>query len=460
MKKTLVEILKEAKDENVQKNLTGALANVSFVSDELQVNLVGQGILPVLMDQLHSSHELVVVMTIRAIANIFDETTCESFRDSECMGTLISLMHNHDSALVRSDALTTVGTLTENNEEDLLQFVNDGDNLANIHKMAKQDSDEQVRSDAWTFLSTLAENEKVKSIFEEKGVLQAVMEDIEKIVDPDPLSSALQVLGFLAAHDECMNTIFQSFSVFIRLGKHEDANVKTYTAMILGNISRTDEYCARLAEAGAIPILKDLCGEDTRVQHLALGALRNIAIPATNKEAVLNEPGILEAINKCLVDSNNAHVLFNAVLLMKILAVGGENFMEKIIQAETLQAVEKLLDRKLEEGQERIHYEAARFLVLIANVNQENLHLVVNHGALNAFAQLLSTNFPLLHAEAVGVIEKLAQEEQFHERIYESGIVDHLLRLLPVSTEEDLQKSIISALQALKQHEKTNNTIQ
>ena len=85
-------------------------------------------------------------------------------------------------------------------------------------------------------------------------------------------------------------------------------------------------------------------------------------------------------------------------------------------------------------------------------VTEENLHLVVNHGALNAFAQLLSTNFPLLHAEAVGVIEKLAQEEPFHERIYESGIVDHLLRLLPVSTEEDLQKSIISALQALKQH--------
>ena len=79
----------------------------------------------------------------------------------------------------------------------------------------------------------------------------------------------------------------------------------------------------------------------------------------------------MEAINKCLVDSNNAHVLFNAVLLMKILAVGGENFMEKIIQAETLQAVEKLLDRKLEEGQERIHYEAARFLVLIANVNRK-----------------------------------------------------------------------------------------
>lgn len=105
------------------------------------------------------------------------------------------------------------------------------------------------------------------------------MKDVESITDPDPLSSALQILGLLAAHDYCMDSIFKGFSVFIKLGKHEDQNVKTYTAMILGNISRKDEYCERLLKAGAIPILTDLCKEDARVQHLALGALRNIAIP-------------------------------------------------------------------------------------------------------------------------------------------------------------------------------------
>lgn len=76
-----------------------------------------------------------------------------------------------------------------------------------------------------------------------------------------------------------MDNLFKSFSVFFPLLGHEDENVKTYTAMIVGNIARKDEYCTRLIEEGALPILKGLCGEKDRIQHLVLGALRNIAIP-------------------------------------------------------------------------------------------------------------------------------------------------------------------------------------
>lgn len=68
-----------------------------------------------------------------------------------------------------------------------------------------------------------------------------------------------------------------------------------------------------------------------------------------------------------MTDSNNAHVLFNSVLLMKILAAGGESFIEKIVQSNTLDVINKLMERSLDEGQERIHFEAARLLVIIAN---------------------------------------------------------------------------------------------
>lgn len=68
----LLSILQSADDPTLQKNVTGALANVSFVTDTLQEQLVQKGVVPVLMKQLQSDNELVVVMTIRAIANILD----------------------------------------------------------------------------------------------------------------------------------------------------------------------------------------------------------------------------------------------------------------------------------------------------------------------------------------------------------------------------------------------------
>ena len=121
---------------------------------------------------------------------------------------------------------------------------------------------------------------QTRPLFNEKGLLEKLMKDVDVNADPVPLSNTLHILGLLAAHDSCMDVIFESFSVFFDLLKHEDENVKTYTAMIVGNISRTDEYCIRLVKAGAIPILKKMCEEGARIQHLALGALRNIAIPS------------------------------------------------------------------------------------------------------------------------------------------------------------------------------------
>eukprot|EP00339_Tiarina_fusa_P001595 CAMPEP_0117027978 /NCGR_PEP_ID=MMETSP0472-20121206/20384_1 /TAXON_ID=693140 ORGANISM="Tiarina fusus, Strain LIS" /NCGR_SAMPLE_ID=MMETSP0472 /ASSEMBLY_ACC=CAM_ASM_000603 /LENGTH=538 /DNA_ID=CAMNT_0004735339 /DNA_START=257 /DNA_END=1873 /DNA_ORIENTATION=+ len=473
----LVELLRETTDTTIQKNLSGALANVSFVSDGLQLSLVEKGIIPILMKQLVSSEELVVVMTIRAIANIFDETTCDAFRESECMSIITSLVFTNESALVRSDALTTVGTLTENNEDDLVNFINDGDNLSKIHRLAKEDPDEQVRADAWNFLSSLAENDVTKPVFDKKNVLAQLMKDVKQTTTDgekqdeqvvDQLSSALQVLGRLAAHDDCMDTIFQLFSVFINLAKHEDANVKTYTAMILGNISRKDEYCIRLVEAGAVPILKELCMEDTRIKHLALSAVRNIAIPEVNKTVVIDQEGLLEAVNKCLTESNNAHVLFNAVLVMKTLASGGEAFVDKMFKANTIQDFHTLLERKLEEGQERIHFEAARFFVLIGNVNEEKLKLVMENGCLQGLALLLSSGFTLLHSEALSIISKIVGDENYRKQMVEAGFVEELIRLLlrqdikedEKRMYEDLQICILSALNIFQQNEKAKQTIQ
>lgn len=85
-----------------------------------------------------------------------------------------------------------------------------------------------------------------------------------------------------------------------------------------------------------------------------------------NKAAVANEDGLIEAVIACLSKSNNAHVLYNSIILLKVLAAGGPSFVRGLVQADCLDVISKLLERTLDDGQQRIHFEVSRLLIMIA----------------------------------------------------------------------------------------------
>merc|ERR1711941_161755 len=98
----------------------------------------------------------------------------------------------------------------------------------------------------------------------------------------------------------------------------------------------------------------------------------------------------------------------------------------------------KLLDRTLEEGQERIHFEASRLLVIIATSNQENLKLVMEKGnTAKGIRLLLSTDFALLHAEAIKILLDICKEgkEDYSQQLIDAGVLEELQRILPLSEE-------------------------
>lgn len=68
--------------------------------------------------------------------------------------------------------------------------------------------------------------------------------------------------------------------------------------------------------------------------------------------------------------------------------------------------------------------------------------------SLKSFSGLLSTNFALLHAEALTVITKLVNDDQYREEVVQYGLVKDLLKTLP-TTEEQEQLSILAVLQVL-----------
>lgn len=74
------------------------------------------------------------------------------------------------SELARSDALTTISTILENHEDELLKLAKEGDNLPRLHQLAKADEDEQVRTDGWAFLLKLAEKRASSCFVVKRGV--------------------------------------------------------------------------------------------------------------------------------------------------------------------------------------------------------------------------------------------------------------------------------------------------
>ena len=468
-----VSLLKSTTEPQIQRNLSGALANVAFISDGLQVQLAEQGVLPLVVDLLQSEDDDVQIMAIRAIANLVDESTRTLFRKSLLFDKVVNLFFSPEGEHIRGDCLSIITSATENCAESLIYFAEKSNWLESLHNIAKNDENEQVRSDAWEFLLALADNGDVKPIFESQGILQKLMNDADPSAAPVPLAATLQILGHLAVHDSCMAIMFESFNVFVNLLTHEDTNVKMYTAMILGNIARKDIYCKRLVESGAVPILHKLCKEEVRIQHLALGALRNISIPIENKQAVIEEEGLVDTILKCISESNNAHVLYNAVLLLKILANGGQSFVSKILQSgNCLEEIEKLLEKPLQDGQERIHYEAARFLVQLLTIDNTLLELVAKHGIFIGLGKLLETKFDILHSEALDTLSLYVNSSSdLRKFVVSSKIVDNLIALLsqPTTTQEIQLKTLViianlsndgDIINQLSANEKTREVLQ
>lgn len=84
---------------------------------------------------------------------------------------------------------------------------------------------------------------------------------------------------------------------------------------------------------------------------------------------MLNEDGFLNLLQSFLQDSENAQILFNCVLIVKNLSLGGVSFLTKIINFGFLPILNDILNKKLDEGLERIQFEASRFIVLIPMID-------------------------------------------------------------------------------------------
>lgn len=249
-----------------------------------------------------------------------------------------------------------------------------------------------------------------------------------------------------------------------------------------------DENCVKLVDAGAAQLLGQLLlVKDPRLQQLAAGALRNLAIPAQNKvrarkpvrwcvcgrdftntlfpgvcaQAKVAESGVFPGLIACL-SSTNAHAMFAAIGAIKALLVTPEN-RRKFIALEGLEAIIRIKDAIIIDAtqqddpdaarkpkDQRIQYEAARTLAVLTE-EESARDEIVRLGGVGLLHFLLDSSFEILQNEGLRALRHLVhhREAESRPKLVEDGLIDVVLNGLTKTKSDDVVLGLVALLSAL-----------
>ncbi|XP_076831483.1 rap1 GTPase-GDP dissociation stimulator 1-B isoform X4 [Brachyhypopomus gauderio] len=187
-------------------------------------------------------------------------------------------------------------------------------------------------------LGNLGESDGLKLQFVEAGVPEALAEMIRGLQgdsDPHDLCSikiASNLIVTLLLGDESMQkcfgegvgTVYQDILSWLQ---SPNTQLQLSGALAIANFARNDSNCTKMMELGVVPRLLDLLEHhvdegDVSVQHAALSALRNLAIPASNKVRML-EDGVSMRI-RTLLRSDMPPVQFKLLGTLRMIVDGQE----------------------------------------------------------------------------------------------------------------------------------------
>uniref|UniRef100_A0A8C7YCR1 Rap1 GTPase-GDP dissociation stimulator 1 n=1 Tax=Oryzias sinensis TaxID=183150 RepID=A0A8C7YCR1_9TELE len=244
----------QPENEKLLTVFCGMLMNYSNDNDSLQAQLINMGVIPTLVKLLgiHSHNASLTEMCLIAFGNLAElESSKEQF------------------------AATNIA-------EELVRL---------FQKQAEHDKKEMI----FEVLAPLAENDAIKLQLVEAGLVECLLDVVAQTVDGEreedvaQLKTASDLMVLLLLGDESMQKLFEGGkgSVFQRVLSWIPSNnhqLQLAGALAIANFARNDGNCIHMVDTGIVQKLLDLLDRhveegNVTVQHAALSALRNLAIP-------------------------------------------------------------------------------------------------------------------------------------------------------------------------------------
>ncbi|KFR14368.1 Rap1 GTPase-GDP dissociation stimulator 1, partial [Opisthocomus hoazin] len=282
-------------------------------------------------------------------------------------------------------------------------------------------------------LQALAENDALKVQLVEAGVQEVLSEIL------------LRLQGSSQAEDTCILKAASDLIVSLLLGDQNSLGQLISLASYEGNtiillisesgFLKIDGNCVRMVQLGVIHQLLDLLEKhvesgDISVQHAALSALRNLAIPVVNKVQMLEE-GVAERI-QALLRSETPPVQFKLLGTLRMLADGQADAAEILGQDPTL--LNRLMQWCNANDHTGICGEANRLLasILRHNRSQEVVKAIQEAQGVKHLVSMTTCEHAAMQNEALNAlaIASAIDLETLEESFKETQLVQSLHKLL------------------------------
>ncbi|XP_036406839.1 rap1 GTPase-GDP dissociation stimulator 1 isoform X3 [Megalops cyprinoides] len=302
-----------------QSSCTPKVANViaEVAKNEfMRSPCVEAGLIPPLVQLLNCKDQEVLLQTGRALGNIcYDSHSLQAqLINMGVIPTLVKLLgiHSQNTALTEM-CLIAFGNLAEL-ESSKEQFA--ATNIAEeLVKLFRKQVEREKKEMIFEVLAPLAENDVIKLQLVEAGLVECLLDVVAQTVDGEreedisELKTASDLMVLLLLGDESMQKLFEGGkgSVFQRVLSwvpSHNHQLQLAGALAIANFARNDGNCIHMVDTGIVQKLLDLLERhvdegNVTVQHAALSALRNLAIPVVNKSKMLSA-GVADVVLKFL----------------------------------------------------------------------------------------------------------------------------------------------------------------
>ncbi|KAK1797033.1 hypothetical protein P4O66_008425 [Electrophorus voltai] len=356
-------------------------SNDNGEADTLQAQLISMGVIPTLVQLLgvHSQNTALTEMCLIAFGNLAElESSKEQFASTNIAEELVRL----------------------------------------FRKQVEHEKKEMI----FEVLAPLAENDVIKLQLVEAGLVECLLDVVGQTVDGDreedmaQLKTASDLMVLLLLGDESMQKLFDGGkgNVFQRVLSWVPSNshqLQLAGALAIANFARNDGNCIHMVDTGIVQMLLDLLDRhveegNVTVQHAALSALRNLAIPVVNKSKMLTA-GVTDVVLRFL-PSEMPPVQFKLLGTLRML------IDTQADAAEQLGMNRKLVERLVEWCEAKDHAgvmgESNRLLSALIrhSKSKEVVRTVIQYGGVKHLVTMATSEHMIMQNEALVALGLIA----------------------------------------------------
>uniref|UniRef100_A0A8C3W3C9 Rap1 GTPase-GDP dissociation stimulator 1 n=1 Tax=Catagonus wagneri TaxID=51154 RepID=A0A8C3W3C9_9CETA len=410
-------------DDSLEGCLDCLLQALAQNNMETSEKIQGSGIL-----QLFSSLLIPQSSCTARVANIIAELAKNEFMRIPCVDAglispLVQLLNSKDQEVLLQTG-RALGNICYDSQSSKEQFAST--NIAEeLVKLFKKQIEHDKREMIFEVLAPLAENDAIKLQLVEAGLVECLLEIVQQKVDSDKeediaeLKTASDLMVLLLLGDESMQKLFEGGkgNVFQRVLSWIPSNnhqLQLAGALAIANFARNDGNCIHMVDNGIVEKLMDLLDRhvedgNVTVQHAALSALRNLAIPVVNKAKMLSA-GVTEAVLKFL-KSEMPPVQFKLLGTLRMLIDAQAEAAEQL--GKNVKLVERLVEWCEAKDHAGVMGESNRLLSALIrhSKSKDVIKTIVQSGGIKHLVTMATSEHVIMQNEALVALALIAALE-------------------------------------------------